>query len=223
MAATIDATPANVAALLRARTKDAGGRELGEWTDETRPTLAQVDEALALAQGVVEARVGAPLDACASAFNVAVVFEAACMIEKSLLPRAGRIGPLALRPIARRGRRDARGRQACQTGNDPADGRRRAHVRVRRVHAARRRLPARPAGRPTSGNATSKTRCHDRRDRHRRGQAPRRPARHGRGRAGPRARARPAERAAPPSRSPAYRAARAGRLRKAIVSSANRA
>jgi hypothetical protein len=70
--ATIDATPANVAALLRARTKDAGGNELGQWTPETRPTLAQVQETLDLAAGVVTARVGEPVDACASSFAVAV-------------------------------------------------------------------------------------------------------------------------------------------------------
>ena len=84
--ATIDATPANVAALLRARTKDRGGQELGEWTDETRPTLAQVEETIELARRIVAAKVGAPVDACGDVFAVAVEYEAACLIEKSYFP-----------------------------------------------------------------------------------------------------------------------------------------
>jgi hypothetical protein len=143
--ATIDATPANVAALLRARTKDAGGNELGTWTPETRPTLAQVDETLALAAGIVEARVGVPVDACASAFAVAVCFEAACMIEKSYFPEQVESGPLAIRPTARRGRRAARGRPRMPSRQPARRDRRRARVAgLRRLHAARRSADAWP-------------------------------------------------------------------------------
>jgi hypothetical protein len=119
MAATIDITPANVAALLRARTKDSGGRELGEWTDETRPTLAQVDEALALAEGVVAARVGEPVAACTSPFNVAVVFEAACIIEKSYFPEQVESGRSQYDQL--RAETDALldGVRECQAGNLP--------------------------------------------------------------------------------------------------------
>ena len=117
--ATIDATPANVAALLRARTKDAGGRELGEWTDETRPTLAQVTETLELANAVVQARVGAPVDACLQSFAVAVVFEAACMIEKSYFPDQVESGRSQYDQL--RAETDALldGVRECQAGNLP--------------------------------------------------------------------------------------------------------
>ena len=120
--ATIDATPANVAALLRARTKDQGGNELGEWTDETRPTAVQVDETITLATGIVAARTGTPVDACADSFAVAVTFEAACLIEKSYFPEqveSGRSNYDQLRAEA-----DAvlEGVRDCQAGNLPDGG-----------------------------------------------------------------------------------------------------
>jgi hypothetical protein len=55
-------TPDDVAALLRARTKDADGHELGVFTDTTRPTADQVDELIALAYGDVSSQTGAYLD-----------------------------------------------------------------------------------------------------------------------------------------------------------------
>jgi hypothetical protein len=45
------ATPYSVATLLRARTKDSNGQELGYWSDETRPTINQVLEYIRLACG----------------------------------------------------------------------------------------------------------------------------------------------------------------------------
>lgn len=117
--ATIDPTPANVAALLRARTKDGGGNELGEWTEETRPTLVQVDEALVLAAGVVEARVGAPVDACASSFAVAVCFEAACMIEKSYFPEQVESGRSHYDQLRAEADAVLDGVRECQAGNLP--------------------------------------------------------------------------------------------------------
>jgi hypothetical protein len=117
--ATIDATPANVAALLRARTKDNGGNELGTWTPETRPTLAQVDETLALAAGIVEARVGVPVDACANAFNVAVCFEAACIIEKSYFPEQVESGRSQYDQLRAEADALLEGVRECQAGNLP--------------------------------------------------------------------------------------------------------
>ena len=84
--AAIDVTPARVAALLRARTKDKGGVEVGEWNADTRPTLAQVEETIELAGDTVSAKVGEPGDPCATKFATAVAYEAACLIEKSYYP-----------------------------------------------------------------------------------------------------------------------------------------
>ena len=118
--ATIDATPANVAALLRARTKDQGGRELGEWTDETRPTLTQVDETIALAEATVEAKVGAPVETCAASFAIAVCYEAACLIKKSYFPEQVESGRSHYDQL--RAETDAvlEGVKRCQAGDDPA-------------------------------------------------------------------------------------------------------
>jgi hypothetical protein len=54
----IDITPsvADVAALLRARTKDMNGDEVGTFNDDTRPTSAQVITLIEEAVGDIEAR-----------------------------------------------------------------------------------------------------------------------------------------------------------------------
>lgn len=51
-------TPADVAQLLRARTKDSHGTEVGDWTDDTRPTAEEVQGLILQAVGPVLARVG---------------------------------------------------------------------------------------------------------------------------------------------------------------------
>ena len=120
--ATIDVTPATVAALLRARTKDQGGRELGEWTDETRPTLTQVDEAIALAEATVEAKVGTPVDACAGGFATAVAYEAACIIEKSYWPEQVESGRSHYDQLRAETDTVLQGVRDCQAGNLPDGG-----------------------------------------------------------------------------------------------------
>jgi hypothetical protein len=122
--ATIDATPENVAALLRARTKDQGGRELGEWTDETRPTLDQVVETIALAEGAVTAKVGSPVEACAKSFAVAVCFEAACMVEKSYFPEQLEPGRSNYEQLRAEADAVLDGVRACQADNLPGAGER---------------------------------------------------------------------------------------------------
>lgn len=52
------ATPEDVAALLRARTQDTSDEELGKWTEDTRPTLAEVERLLAMAQSIVLGQTG---------------------------------------------------------------------------------------------------------------------------------------------------------------------
>ena len=117
--AAIDATPANVAALLRARTKDGGGVEVGEWTADTRPTAEQVDETILLARGIVEARVGSPVDACLGAFEVAVCFEAACIIEKSYFPEQVESGRSQYDQLRAEADTIVQGVKDCQAGNLP--------------------------------------------------------------------------------------------------------
>ena len=119
--ATIDATPANVAALLRARTKDRGGIELGEWTDETRPTAGQVDETIALAARTVAAKVGTPAEACGDVFAVAVEYETACLIEKSYFPEQVESGRSHYDQLRAEADAVLEGVKACQAGDLPDD------------------------------------------------------------------------------------------------------
>lgn len=78
-------TPDDLAALLRARTKDDNGTELGEWTDDTRPTLAEVQALIDMAAGELVG-VDGPGDACASRCRAAVAYRTACLIELSYFP-----------------------------------------------------------------------------------------------------------------------------------------
>jgi hypothetical protein len=80
-------TPEEVAALLRARTKDAQMTETGMWSAETRPSLDQVNEIIALAVSEMSAAIGAAVpDACSSGAQGTVALLAAMLIELSYWP-----------------------------------------------------------------------------------------------------------------------------------------
>lgn len=89
------ATPNDVAALLRARTQDNTDEEQGEWTEDTRPTLAEVERLLAMAQSIVMGQTG-PLTPeiliCVSADEImiqaatTVALLAAMLVELSYFP-----------------------------------------------------------------------------------------------------------------------------------------
>jgi hypothetical protein len=85
----IDITPsvADVAALLRARTKDVNGVEVGTFNDDTRPTSAQVLTLIDKAVADVQAWLGpTPPPELADAARVAAALDAACLIELSYYP-----------------------------------------------------------------------------------------------------------------------------------------
>jgi hypothetical protein len=80
-------TPDEVARLLRARTKDANGAELGEWTDETRPTLDEVEGIIEQAIEIVAATTGRLLaEPCASGAHQVAGLLAAMLVELSYFP-----------------------------------------------------------------------------------------------------------------------------------------
>jgi hypothetical protein len=79
-------TPTDVAALLRARTKDDTGRELGDWSDATRPTAQEVDVLIAQAASFVAASVGGVPDRCSDAAAQATLLRAAMLVELSYFP-----------------------------------------------------------------------------------------------------------------------------------------
>ena len=79
-----EATPDDVAALLTARTKDAQGRELGRFTEETRPTADQVQTRIDIARTLV--RVGPIPDACLEGAEATVALLAAMLTEAAFWP-----------------------------------------------------------------------------------------------------------------------------------------
>ena len=85
----IDITPsvADVAALLRARTKDVNGVEVGTFNDDTRPTSAQVITLIEEAVADIEARIGMspPLELAGAGKSTAAMLTA-CLIELSYYP-----------------------------------------------------------------------------------------------------------------------------------------
>jgi hypothetical protein len=101
-------TTTDVARLLRARTKDATGVELGDWSAETRPTDTEVADLIDQATGPVLAELGRLEDPAdperyadlLPAARFLVTLGTACLVEKSYYP--------GLRPLPRRVRRPAR-------------------------------------------------------------------------------------------------------------------
>src|SRR5215471_18531552 len=77
----------DVAALIRARTKDASGNELGTFTPATRPTDAEVEELITNGMAKVAALVGwdLPADTYEEARHLASIV-AACEVELSYWP-----------------------------------------------------------------------------------------------------------------------------------------
>ena len=77
----------DVAALLRARTKDASMHELGTFTDQTRPTDAEVELLITNGCAKVASAVGweIPADAWAEGLHLAAIW-AACEVELSYWP-----------------------------------------------------------------------------------------------------------------------------------------
>lgn len=85
--ASIEPTRADVGALMRARTKDTNGNELGTFNDDTRPTGNQVDFYIGSALEHVRLRLGTRIPARATvSAKLAVALRAAYTAELSLWP-----------------------------------------------------------------------------------------------------------------------------------------
>jgi hypothetical protein len=80
-------TTADVAALLRARTKDLTGTEVGDFTPNTRPTDDEVVRLIAMAWAEVTGQSGASLaDRCAGIARSLIAIRAAMWVELSYFP-----------------------------------------------------------------------------------------------------------------------------------------
>lgn len=78
-----------VALLLRARTKDSAGNEVGTFDDDTRPTGTQVDEQIDAAIALVGVRFPPTSGMTAeqvTGFQALVAYRAALRVEKSYFP-----------------------------------------------------------------------------------------------------------------------------------------
>lgn len=114
-----DATPQDVAALLRARTKDSSGRELGEWTDETRPTLEQVTEQIEIAKTLVELDVGRIPDACSLGASKVIALLASLLVEQAYWPEQVQSERSPYDKLLALFERYRQGLVACVAGNQP--------------------------------------------------------------------------------------------------------
>jgi hypothetical protein len=76
-----------VARLLRARTKDSTGKEVGDFTDDTRPNWHEVDDLITTAEGDVLAQTGSLLsELAAKSVRALVALRAAMLVELSYFP-----------------------------------------------------------------------------------------------------------------------------------------
>ena len=83
----------DVAALIRARTKDSNGNEVGNFTADTRPTDVQAQEAIDHQVAAVHRAVGAVGPGCTELGQIAVAYGAAAEIELSYFREQARTEP----------------------------------------------------------------------------------------------------------------------------------
>jgi len=120
----INVTPtvADVAAMIRARTKDDNGNELGTFTDKTRPTEAQAQEAIEHAVLAVHEKVGKVGANCADIARLAATYGAAAEIELSYFPEQARTDRSPYQFLIARWTAALEGVEQCVLGNLPGTG-----------------------------------------------------------------------------------------------------
>jgi hypothetical protein len=110
----------DVAAVLRARTKDLTGEELGDFDDNTRPTGTEVARLIDLAYDEVCGYVGLYLaDRCAGLARSLVIIRAAWWVEGSYWPEQVRSDRTIYDELATQFTNGLVGLQACAEGNLP--------------------------------------------------------------------------------------------------------
>lgn len=116
-------TSDDVATLLRARTKDLDGAELGHFTANTRPTDTEVAAIIDMAYAEVTGRVGVYVgDRCADAAKQLVVIRAAAWVELSYWPEQIRSDRSVYAELVDQWTTGIIGVLECVAGNLPADG-----------------------------------------------------------------------------------------------------
>lgn len=116
-------TSDDVAALLRARTKDLDGNELGIFNANTRPTNDEVEHLITLAYAEVTAQTGATLGArCMDAARALIAIRAAAWVELSYFPEQVRSDRSVYRELADQWTAGMPALIACVEGNAPGAG-----------------------------------------------------------------------------------------------------
>lgn len=111
----------DVAALIRARTKDSNGNELGTFTAATRPTDLQAQEAIDHQVALLHTKVGYVGEGCAPLAQQAVAIGAAAEIELSYFPEQARTDRSPYTYLIARYDAALQGLFDCVAGNLPDD------------------------------------------------------------------------------------------------------
>lgn len=109
----------DVAALIRARTKDSSGNEVGNFTADTRPTDEQAQEAIDHAIAAVHRAVGNVGPGCVELGRLAVAYGAAAEIELSYFPEQARADRSPYTFLIARAQELLDGLTQCVAGNLP--------------------------------------------------------------------------------------------------------
>lgn len=116
-------TPDDVASILRARTKDLTGSELGVFTADTRPTDAEVARIIDMAYDEVTGRVGVYIGSgCAAGAKWLVVIRAAAWVELSYFPEQVRSDRSVYAELSAQYEPGVSAVLACVAGNVPDAG-----------------------------------------------------------------------------------------------------
>jgi hypothetical protein len=118
---TTTPTVGDVAAIIRARTKDSNGNELGTFTPETRPTDLQCQEAIDHQMVLLHTRVGNIGAGCVDVARLCAAYGAAAEIELSYFPEQARTDRSPYLNLIARYNEYADGLVACVEGNLPSD------------------------------------------------------------------------------------------------------
>ena len=119
----VEPTIDDVAALLRARTKDLNGNELGTFTPDTRPTGTEVERLIDMAYAEVAGSVGSVVyDPCAKSATALVAVRAAMWVELSYFPEQVRSDRSVYAELATQWSDGLEALRACVAGNVPSDG-----------------------------------------------------------------------------------------------------
>lgn len=114
-------TTADVAALLRARTKDINGAELGVFDSTTRPTVGEVEAAIDMAAAEVTGRVGTQIaDRWLDAMRALIAIRAAMWVELSYFPEQIRSDRSVYQELSTQFEQGIASLQAALSDNVPA-------------------------------------------------------------------------------------------------------